>query len=115
MKKNQLTRGTSRRVIYVENKDGHIDGASARIGWVEFSKTGRTVYFHGRTLSKAKGGGIRGNFYDAETNEEYWVSGVKQRGSNTHRAESVDVVVDEDAREEYERLKDSTAKKPRKE
>jgi len=44
MKNNQLTKGEKRRVMYVENKDGDIDGAKARIGWVEFSKTGLTVY-----------------------------------------------------------------------
>lgn len=31
MKTNQLTRGKNRRVMYVENKDGEIDGAAARI------------------------------------------------------------------------------------
>ena len=28
----QLTRGLKRRLLYVENKDGVIDGAHARIG-----------------------------------------------------------------------------------
>ena len=32
MKSNQLTRGLKRRVMYVENKNGDIDGAAARIG-----------------------------------------------------------------------------------
>ena len=106
MKKNQFNRGELRRVMYVENKDGQIDGASARIGWVELSKTGCTVYFHGKILRKAKGGGISGNFIDTETREEYWVSGLKNRGSNTHPAESsIDVVVDNDAIDEYERIK----------
>ena len=59
MKINQLTRGETRRVMYVENKNGDIDGAVARIGWVEFSKSGLTVYYRGRTLKRAKGGGIR--------------------------------------------------------
>lgn len=105
MKPNQLTKGESRRVMYVENKDGDIDGVEARIGWVEFSKSGRTVYYRGRTLKRAKGGGIRGNYYDEETGQEYWISGVKEKGSNVHWAESVSVAVDKDAREEYERLR----------
>ena len=104
MKTSQLTKGLSRRVMYVENKDGDIDGASARIGWVRFSKSGSTVYFHGRTLTKIKGGGIRGNFVDSESGEEYWVSGVKRRGTNVHWAEPVSVLVDEDAREEYAKI-----------
>ena len=105
MKTNQLTKGEARRVMYVENKDGDIDGAVARIGWVEFSKSGRTVYYRGRSLKRAKGGGIRGNHIDESTGDEYWVSGVKKEGSNVHWAESVKFVVDDDAAEEYERIR----------
>jgi hypothetical protein len=91
--------------MYVENKDGTIDGVAARIGWVEFSKSGSSVYYRGKVLKKAKGGGVAGNFYDEETGEEYWVSGIKKRGSNTHFAESISVEVDPDAVEEHKRLK----------
>lgn len=105
MKTNQLTRGESRRVMYVENKDGEIDGASARIGWVKFSKSGLTVYYRGKTLSRTKGQGIRGNYRDCDTGDEYWVSGIKQRGSNAHWAESVAVVVDSDAVNELRRIR----------
>jgi len=77
MKNNQLTKGETRRVMYIENKEGDIDGVSARIGWASFSKTGRTVYYHGRALKRAKGGGISGNYFDEETGEEYWISGIK--------------------------------------
>ncbi len=34
--KNQLNRGLQKRLMYVENKDGDIDGVAARIGWVTF-------------------------------------------------------------------------------
>ncbi len=105
MKTNQLTRGESRRLMYVENKDGTIDGVAARIGWVTFSQTGLSVYYRGRTLKRSKGQGVRGNHYDDETGEEYWVSGVKERGSDTHWAESTGVEIDEDARGEYQRLR----------
>ena len=105
MKTNQLTKGESRRVMYVENKDGDIDGASARIGWVEFSKSGLSVYYRGRTLKRARGGGVSGNHYDEETGDEYWVSGVKKRGSNAHWAEATSVHIDEDAKIEYEKIK----------
>ena len=105
MKRNQLTQGHERRVMYVENKDGLLDGASARIGWVSFSKTGRTVYYAGRSLKAIGGRGIRGNFVDEASGEEFWVSGIKKRGSNTHEAESTTVVVDDDAKDEYERLR----------
>ena len=106
MKTTQLTRGKSRRVMYIENKDGVIDSHSARIGWVTFSKTGNTVYYRERELLRQKGGGVRGNFKDTDTGEEYWISGLKKTGSNTHWAESVRVAIDDDAREEYRRIKD---------
>jgi hypothetical protein len=61
------------------------------------------VHYRGRTLSKANG--VSGNFVDAESGHEYWVSGIKRRGSNVHWAESVAVVIDDDAIEEYRKLK----------
>ena len=105
MQENQLTKGEARRVMYVENKDGLLDGAQAFIGWVTFSKSGSTVYYRGKRLSKIKGGGTRGNFFDEANGEEYWVSGVKLRGSNTPWAEHKEVRIDEDARQEYEALR----------
>src|SRR5262245_39332846 len=107
--KTQLNRGLKRRLMYVENKDGEIDGAKARIGWVTFSRYGQTVYYRGRELAKATGGGIRGNFFDAATGEEYWVSGVKKRGSNVHRAERITVEIDADALDAYHVLKSQPA------
>jgi hypothetical protein len=91
--------------MYVENKQGDIDGADARIGWVTFSRSGQTIYYRGRTLQRLAGGGVSGNYFDAETREEYWVSGVKRRGSNAHPTRSVTILVDEDAVEEFERIK----------
>ena len=91
--------------MYVENKDGTLDGVERRIGWVTFSKTGKTVYYRNRTLHRSKGQGIRGNHFDESTGEEYWVSGVKIRGSNAHRAERTGTRVDEDAVEEYHRIR----------
>jgi hypothetical protein len=108
--RTQLNRGLGRRIMYVENKDGMIDGVKARIGWVTFSKTGQTVYYRDRTLQK--GNGISGNFFDVETGEEYWVSGVKRRGSNAHWAENaIGIEIDADALEEY-RATRSPAKPP---
>ena len=97
--KTQLTQGLKRRLMYIENKNGTILGSDARIGWVTFSKTGRTVYYAGKSFLVAKG--ISGNHIDEESGEEYWISGVKKRGSNVHYAESASFVIDEDAREAY--------------
>ena len=101
----QLNRGLKRRLMYVENKDGLIDGVSARIGWVSFSKTGQTVYYRVRALEKVKGGGVRGNFFGSADLHEHWVSGVKKRGSNVHVHEAVSVEIDADAQEAYRELR----------
>ena len=90
--------------MYVENKDGDIGGVDARIVWVTFSKLGCTVYYRGKALKQAKGGGIKGNYFDEETGEEYWISGVRKRGSNAHWAASTNIAVDEDAIKEYEKI-----------
>ena len=107
--KNQLTQGQQKRVMYVENKDGDIDGEHARIGWVKFSKSGLSIYYRGRTLKRLKGQGVRGNYFDEETGEEYWVSGIKKNGSNAHWAESVKIHIDEDAVEEYKTIVNESA------
>lgn len=88
--------------MYLENKDGVIDGVPARIGWVSFSKSGKSVYYRGRELARLSGGGVRGNFYDVKTHEEYWISGEKKCGSNAHPAAPTKVEVDEDAKDEFD-------------
>ncbi len=81
------------RLMYVENKSaGH--GGEAWIGFVSFSKTGSTVYFNGRAYGRVGGRGISGNFADSETGEEFWISGVKKRGTNRHRFGSGIIRVD---------------------
>ena len=102
---SQLQQGQSRRVMYIENKEGDIDGYSARIGWVTFSRSGRSIYYRDRELKRIKGGGVSGNYYCDATGEEYWVSGVKRRGSNAHWAEKVSLHIDEDAVAEYESIR----------
>lgn len=59
---NQPAKGNVRRLMFVENKKAPIDGHNARIGWVTFSRSGKTIYYRGRTLSRIKGGGARGNY-----------------------------------------------------
>ncbi|MEQ8314747.1 MAG: hypothetical protein RL839_04740 [Gammaproteobacteria bacterium] len=104
MIENQFTKGRLKRVMYIENKDGDIEGSRARVGWVTFSKTGRSVFYRGKELNRIKGGGVAGNYLDPETGHEYWVSGIKKRGSNTHWAESTKVSIDPDALNEYESI-----------
>jgi len=86
--------------MYVEPKEGLIDGAEARIGWVTFSKSGKSIYYRGKSLMRANG--ISGNYLDNESGQEYWVSGIKRRGSNVHLSERrLKVVVDDDALADY--------------
>lgn len=67
---------------YIELKTGYSDDGPAWIGYVKSSKSGRTVYFNDRAFQPLRGG--RGSYYDVESGEEYWISGVKKRGSNRH-------------------------------
>jgi hypothetical protein len=92
-----------RQLRYVELKTGFNDNGPATISWVTFSKTGRTVYYKDKQLQRIRGGGFPGNYYDVETGDDYWVSGVKRDGQDRHWAGSGDVVIDEDAKDEYRR------------
>ena len=69
---------------YIELQTGFSHNGPAWIGNVEFSKSGKSLYFNGKCLKSSGGQGIEGNFYDLESGDEYWVSGVKQRGRNRH-------------------------------
>jgi hypothetical protein len=70
----------------------------------ELFQDGRTAYYRGRELRRVKGGGISGNHVDVETDEEYWVSGVKKNGEDRHWAGVGEVEIDEDALDEYRRI-----------
>lgn len=99
----QLTRGQRTRMMYIELKSGHRDNGPAWIGRVTFSKSGRSIFYKGRELTRIKGG-VPGNYMDVQTREEFWVSGVKRNGSNRHWAGSGPVQIDDDVRVEYEAL-----------
>ncbi|SKB54522.1 hypothetical protein [Chryseobacterium balustinum] len=81
------------KITYIENKSkGH--NRLAWIGFIEFSKSGQTVYFNGKTLKKLKNPGINTNDFDIETGEEYWVSGVKENGQNRHQFGGGKIMID---------------------
>lgn len=86
---------------YVELKIGRLHRGPAWIGRVRTSRSGRTIYFNGRALKRAVGGTVRGNHYDLETGEEYWVSGVKKNGQDRHWAGGGKVHIARDAVGEY--------------
>lgn len=102
---NQLTKGQKRRLMYIENKDGLVDGKQARIGWVTFSQSGLSIYYRNRLFSKLKGERHDANYFCEETDEAYWISGVKKRGSNVHWNDALKIHIDEDAVEAYQNIK----------
>ena len=85
------------QIMFIEKKTDAVTG-EARIGRVKFSKTLRSVYYGGRVFQKFKGG-FKANFFDAETGEEYWISGCKKDGGDRLYCGTVEI--DEDVREEY--------------
>lgn len=86
---------------YIELKSGFSDNGSAWIGFAEFSKTGRTIYFNGKAFKNSNAGGISGNYYDIETGEEYWISGIKKNGKDRHWAGGGKIMIDKNVVEDY--------------
>ena len=93
------------RIMFIESKShpgGHDDRGPAWIGRVKFSKTGRTMYYRGREIRRARGGVSGcGNCYDVATGNHYWVSGPKKNGEDRHWSVNASVEIDADVREEY--------------
>lgn len=85
------------RIVFIEYKGEGLRGP-ARIGRVEFSKSGTTIYYKGKAFGSLKGG-YKANYFDVETGEEYWISGCKKEGDDTLYPGIVEV--DEDVRQEY--------------
>jgi hypothetical protein len=86
------------RILYVERKAG---ANEAWIGRVSFSKTGRTLYYRGMSFRSLGGTGIRGNYRELESQEEYWISGCKRDGGDRLFGSRLPVRIDDDVREEY--------------
>jgi hypothetical protein len=86
---------------YIELASGSGHNGPAWIARVQTSRSGRTLYFNGRALKRAIGGGVVGNHFDLQSGEEYWVSGVNRAGSNRHWAGSGPVMIEESAVKEY--------------
>ncbi|MFQ5492091.1 MAG: hypothetical protein ACE5GE_15345, partial [Phycisphaerae bacterium] len=86
------------QIKYIEFKGDQLSGP-ARIGRVEFSDSGKTLYYRGKSFRSLKGDGYKTNYFDVETGEEYWISGCKKSGDDTHYPGVVQI--DDDVREEY--------------
>lgn len=84
-------------IKYIELKSGYSDNGPAWIGHVEFSKSGKTVYFNNHAF---KGNG-HGFSSDIETGEKYWITGIKKDGLNRHWSGSGKVMIDKNVVDEY--------------
>lgn len=89
-----------RELKYIELKSGYSDDGPAWIGFVELSKTGKTIYFD----DKAFNGNGHGICSDVETGEIYWITGIKKNGHNRHVLGNGVIQIDENAIEEYESI-----------
>jgi len=92
-------------IRYIEQKNaGCKHNGLAWIGKVKLSKSGKTIYFNDKAFSKNVGvgniGGIS-NYYDVETGEGYWISGVKKDGTDRHWAGSGKITIQKSIIEEY--------------
>ena len=82
------------RLIYVELKSGQSGKGPAWIGIAGASKTGATIYSNGKAFKSLKGSGIGANFFDLETGDEYWISGIKKNNQDRHWAGGGDIAID---------------------
>ena len=91
-----------RELKYIELKTGWNDNGPAWIGFVKESRSGRMVYFNDHAFQKRSG--EYSNYVDVETQEEYWISGVKKNGEDRHRAGGGSITIDSKAVELYKSL-----------
>ena len=94
-----------KRIMFVQLKSGfNTDAGPAWITRVRFTKTGRTAYFHDRTLRRTTGTAYANgdaNFRDVESGEDFWISGPK-RDSTDARYSRQQPLVEDDVLAEYE-------------
>jgi hypothetical protein len=104
--------GHKTRIMYIECKGGGYEElwgiqtptggeltGLARIGRISFSKTGKTIYYGGKTFNRSIG--FKSNYVCEETGESYWISGPKKRGGDSLYATNIATQIDDDVREEY--------------
>lgn len=89
-------------IKYIElkrNESNH--NGFACIGLVSFSKSGKTIYFDAKGFQSLNGTGISGNYFDIETGDEYWISGVKKNMSDRHMFENGKIFIEKRILNEY--------------
>ena len=73
-----------------------------RIGFL-FKKR-KTIYFDGKAFQSLKGTGVYANYYDIESSDEYWISGVKKNMTDRHCVGGGVVMVEKRILPEYLKL-----------
>jgi hypothetical protein len=87
--------------MYIEDKSAGLDGP-AWIGRVEFSKSGRSLSYRGRTFQSLAGSGFKANYFDVENGDQFWISGPRKDGCDRlYDNSSRPVEIDPDVAEEY--------------
>lgn len=92
--------------MYVQLKTGQDVDRSCLDFACSFSRSWRTLTFHGKRLRRVTGtkfANADANFSDIESGDHYWVSGPK-RDRTDGRYSSQQPIVDEDARDAYEAI-----------
>jgi len=83
-----------RSIKYIELKSGYSDDGPAWIARISYTKSGKSIYFNNKLLKPLKGSGVYGNYFDIETDDEYWVSGVKKQEWNRHQYGKGEIMIE---------------------
>lgn len=95
-------------IKYLELKSGFSDNGPAWIGMVSFSKSGKTIYFDGKAFQSLNGMGISGNYFDIESGDEYWISGVKKNMTDRHKFGGGKILVEKRILNDYLKIIDKS-------
>jgi hypothetical protein len=99
--------------MYVESQAEGLVGP-ARIGRVSFSKTGKTLYYKGKSFQSLKGSGFKTNYFEVKSRDQYWISGPRRDGADRLHVSNIPVEIDEDVKDEYfARIRTRTDQKSR--
>ncbi len=86
-------------LMYIELKTGYNDDGPAWIGYVKTSKSKKTIYFNDHAFQRYNGN--YSNYIDVESDDEYWISGLKKYESNRHWDGKGKIMIDRRAVPEY--------------
>ena len=89
------------RIMYIEDKTDSLNGP-ARIGRVTLSKSGQSLRYAGRTFQRLGGAGLKANYVDTESGNQFWISGPRKDGlDRLYDRSTRPVDIDADVEQEY--------------